>query len=313
MQYTKTRLGAPASSARLERAWRSASIFTVASKSTFNPSSPHVGTVKTSMFLLLQHGVQLGTAYEGGAKTRVSVSLSLSLASLSRASLSRAITSRVKHDTMDFRSSHSRIRAPRRHHPPSRSYEREGAARRRRASPASRPIPLLTPSHRRHRARAHRIASHARVSPPLTFTTVRIPHANNTSSRHVCSNAPRHKNLSITSMMGSPRRPFRRFADAEDASHARSRRSRWCPHVAHVVPGAWSCPHARHETSSSKFRSRRFARSRASSSLDVGMDDDRRRVTTTTMDDGRRRRWRWTTWWTRARGCDAWRWAREGV
>lgn len=224
------------------------------------------------------------------------------------------MTSRVKHDTMDFRSSHSRIRASRRHHPipplapTSARGPRAAAARRPPLDPS-----LSSRPHTADIARA-RIASHlARVSPPLTFTTVRIPHANNTSSRHVCSNAPRHKNLSITSMMGSPRRPFRRFADAEDASHARSRRSRWCPHVAHVVPGAWSCPHARHETSSSTFRSRRFARSRASSSLDVGMDDDRRRVTTTTMDDGRRRRWRSTTRWTRARDCDAWRWAREGV
>jgi len=277
MQYTKTRLGAPASSARLERAWRSASIFTVASKSTFNPSSPHVGTVKTSMFLLLQHGVQLGTAYVVRSENaRLRQSLSLSLASLSREMTSRAMTSRVKHDTMDFRSSHSRIRASRRHHPipplapTSARGPRYAAAR----------LPPLDPSlssrpHTADIARA-RIASHlTRVSRPRTFTTVRIPHANNTSSRHVCSNAPRHKNLSITSMMGSPRRPFRRFADAEDASHARSRRSRWCPHVAHVVPGAWSCPHARHETSSSTFRSRRFAHSRASSSLDVGMDDER--------------------------------------
>ena len=101
---------------------------------------------------------------------------------------------------------------------------------------------------------------HARARPrgsiARTFITVRIPHANNASSRLVCSNAPMHKNLSITSTMGSHRvgrvRPIPPFPESllvdspPNTPGSLDAGRRWCPQISHVVPGACSCPHARH-------------------------------------------------------------------
>ena len=102
----------------------------------------------------------------------------------------------------------------------------------------------------------------SRASIARTFITVRIPHANNASSRLVCSNAPMHKNLSITSTMGShrvgplriggpPPFPESLLVDSPPFKPpgslvAVARGRRWCPQVSHVVPGACSCPHAAH-------------------------------------------------------------------
>ena len=186
MQYTKTRLGAPASSARLERAWSASSIFTVASKSTFNPSSPHVGTVNTSMFLLLQHGVQLGTACDFGkskkrARPRQSLLLRLSL---SLARLARRHRRRVTHENI-LSSIHARAsshsRAETRPSPPLSRVPRP--ARGGRAVASSRRLPAAPASIARPRRRqrdAHRIASslaratHAH-SPPCVYRTPTTP------------------------------------------------------------------------------------------------------------------------------------------
>ena len=199
------------------------------------------------MFLLLQHGEHVGTVC--CAKTR-----ERSI----RQSLFHAVPATTERSP---RARELKKQAPLNLPNDDRSRPNDVERVRTRPNARSRKPPAFREKINSRAFKNHRRSSRASIA--RTFITVRIPHANKASSRLVCSKAPMHKNLSITSTMGSHRvGPFRTggpppfpeslLVDSPPfippgslvafVAHGR----RWCPQVSHVVPGACSCPHAAH-------------------------------------------------------------------
>jgi len=193
------------------------------------------------MFLLLQHGEHVGTVCGENESRSI------------RQSLFHAVPATT---TRSPRARELKKQAPL--NSPNDDRSRPNDVERVRTRPNARASPL-----RFEKKSIRAFTNHAskrrsdRASIARTFITVRIPHANNASSRLVCSKAPMHKNLSITSTMGSHRvGPFRiggppfpesLLVDSPPFKPPGSLAGRrWCPQVSHVVPGACSCPHAAH-------------------------------------------------------------------